>query len=59
MMDPATYFEGPLQPHEVAELAELMDDIEAFVTTLDHLPEHLRIRTRWWVLRLENTRARR
>ncbi|HLI44812.1 MAG TPA: hypothetical protein VKU92_10145 [Acidimicrobiales bacterium] len=39
---------GPLQPPELAELAELMDDIEAFVTTLDHLPEHLRPRTGWW-----------
>jgi hypothetical protein len=59
MMHPPTYIEGPLQPHEVSELAELMDDLEAFVTTLEHLPEHLRIRIGWWALRLENLGARR
>jgi len=58
-MHPPTFIEGPLQPHEVSELAELMDDIEAFVTTLNHLPEHLRIGIGWWALRLENTGARR
>jgi hypothetical protein len=42
----------------VSELAELIDDLDAFVTTLDQLPEDLSIRIRWWVFRLESTRPR-
>ena len=58
MMHPPTYIEGPLRPHEVSELADLLDDLYAFMTTLDQLPEDLSIRIRWWVFRLESTRAR-
>jgi hypothetical protein len=59
MMHPPTYIEGPLRHHELSELAELMDDLDAFVVTAEHLPEDLRIRIRWWALRIENARARR
>ncbi len=58
MMQPPTYFEGPLHPHEVNELAELMDDLDAFVTTAEHVPEDLLIRIRWWAFRIENAGVR-
>jgi hypothetical protein len=58
MMHPPTYIEGPLQPHELDELSELMDDIEAFVSTLDNLPEHLRIRIPFWGYRLAHIGVR-
>jgi hypothetical protein len=58
MMHPPTYIEGPLRPHEVSELAELFDDLDAFVSTLEQLPEDLRIRIGWWASRLANTGAR-
>jgi len=43
----------------VNELAELLDDLENFIATAEHVPEHLRLRVGWWALRLENTGARR
>jgi len=58
MTHPPTYIDGPLRPDEVSELAELMDDLDAFVSTVEHLPEDLRVRIGWWASRLENTGAR-
>jgi hypothetical protein len=58
MIHPPTVFEGPLQLREVNELAELFEDLENFITTAEHVPEHLRLRVGWWALRLENTGAR-
>jgi hypothetical protein len=55
MMHPPTISHGPLHAHEVAELAELVDDVEAWIDDLDDVPDHLVIRIRWWALRLANT----
>ncbi|MDA8040231.1 MAG: hypothetical protein M0Z69_13990 [Actinomycetota bacterium] len=41
MIHPPTKTNGPLEDHELAELAELV-------------PEHLRVRISWWWLRLAN-----
>ncbi|HVA02113.1 MAG TPA: hypothetical protein VMU64_00075 [Acidimicrobiales bacterium] len=59
MMHPPTFIEGPLRPHEVSELADFLDDLDAFMTSFDQLPEDLRLRITWWAFRLENTGARR
>jgi hypothetical protein len=59
MIHPPTETQGPLQPHELCELADLLDDLDAFIASLAVVPEDLRIEIPWWALRLENTGARR
>lgn len=53
MIHPPTKTNGPLEDHELAELAELLYDLGAFVAEQAELvPEHLRVRISWWWLRL-------
>lgn len=53
MIHPPTFTRGPLQPHELAELAGLLDDLDAFIAIAgDTVPEHLRIRVPAWAARL-------
>ena len=59
MIHPPTQTQGPLQSHELAELADLLDDLDAFIGSLEEVPQDLRIRVPWWAFRLENTGARR
>jgi hypothetical protein len=55
MIHPPTITHGPLQAHEVADLAELADDLEAWIEDLDDVPDHVAVRVRWWAYRLANT----
>jgi len=41
-----TITHGPLQAYEVAELAELADDLEVWIEDLDEVPDHLSERIR-------------
>lgn len=55
MTHPPTINHGPLHAHQIAELAELVDDIETWIDGLDDVADHLAIRVRWWASRLANT----
>jgi hypothetical protein len=52
MIHPPTNSHGPLQPHELDDLADLLDDLDAWAVGDDTMPEHLRIRIPAWALRL-------
>jgi hypothetical protein len=54
MIHPCTFHAGPLQAHELVELAELLDDLDAWAAQIGELPEDLGIRIPWWALRLAN-----
>jgi len=55
MIHPPTITHGPLRAHEVAELADLADDLEVWIEDLDEVPDHLAVRIRWWAFRLAHT----
>lgn len=55
MIHPPTFTHGPLHDHELAALADLLDDIDAWITDDQTAPEHLRIRVPAWAARLANT----
>lgn len=57
MIHPPTITHGPLHDHELADLADLLDDIEGWIAVLEAVPEHLRIRVPAWAARLANTKA--
>jgi hypothetical protein len=54
MIHPPTFSHGPLHDHELAELADLLDDIDMWIAGQDNVPEHLRLRVPAWALRLTN-----
>jgi hypothetical protein len=55
MIHPPTITHGPLHPHEVAELADLTDDLAVWIEDLHDVPDHVAVRVRWWAYRLANT----
>jgi hypothetical protein len=55
MIHPPTITHGPLQAHEVAELAESADDLEVWIEDLDDVADHVAVRVRWWAYRLAHT----
>ena len=57
MNHPPTQLEGPLLAHEVGELSDLLDDLDWWTTSVEDLPEDLRLRIAWWALRLEHAAA--
>jgi hypothetical protein len=57
MIHPPTVSHGPLQAHEVADLAELADDLAVWIEELDDVPDHVAIQVRWWAYRLANTES--
>jgi hypothetical protein len=59
MIRPPTFTHGPLQAHELDELAELLDELDCWISQLDDVPEHWRIRVSWWAWRLANLGAQR
>ena len=44
MIHPPTFTHGPLHDHELAELADLLDDIDTWIADDQAVPGHLRIR---------------
>lgn len=59
MIHPPTFSHGPLHDHELAELADLLDDIDMWIAGQHDVPEHLRLRIPAWALRLANIEAKR
>lgn len=59
MIHPPTFSRGPLQAHEADELAELLDDLDRWISGLDEVPEHLRLRVCSWAGRLAHIGAQR
>lgn len=57
MIHPPTFTHGPLHDHELADLADLLDDLEVWMADQAAVPEHLRIRVPAWAARLANTKA--
>jgi hypothetical protein len=57
MIHPPTFTHGPLHDHELAELADLLDDIDAWIASDETVPEHLAIRVPAWAARLANAKA--
>jgi hypothetical protein len=52
MIHPPTFTSGPLQPHELDEIADLLADIDDWAAGRPDIPEHLRIRAAWWATRM-------
>lgn len=57
MIHPPTFTHGPLHDHEVTELVDLLDDLDAWIADDETVPEHLRVRVPAWAARLANTKA--
>lgn len=57
MIHPPTFTHGRLHDHELAELADLLDDLDTWIAGQDAVPEHLRIRIPAWAARLADTKA--
>jgi len=56
MIHPPTFYEGPLQDHEIDELADLLEYVEERLadSEFSDLSTHLA----WWSLRLSNLRRK-
>ena len=57
MIHPPTFTHGPLHDHELADLADLLDDIDTCIAHVEAVPQHLRIRIPAWAARLANIKA--
>jgi len=57
MIHPPTITRGSLRPHEIVDVADLLDDLGAWICQLPagSVPDDLVVRVSWWAYRLANT----
>jgi hypothetical protein len=57
MIHPPTITSGRLHPHEIVDVADMLDDLDAWIRELPagSVPDDLVLRVSWWAYRLANT----